>query len=213
MGQLSFIWRYVVVMFVSLVFWEAKGTVQISTDVNNVFLSWIIYSLNMNGSNIYQQRNTLQFFFLLLVGFFPFLSYSSERIMHVSTSIDAHSLTTLFLPTHRPTKTWHECFLYQSPQQSTAQQKKNQIRNPKHHRFFYSISFSSTLFFVVLFVGFYYIFSLSLVSCLFFSHLVVWISLWILFCFIRPYLCAYVWCLFLCTDLSMTLFMQFPSII
>lgn len=70
MGQLSFIWRYVVVMFVSLVFWEAKGTVQISTDVNNVFLSWIIYSLNMNGSNIYQQRNTLQFFFLLLVGFF-----------------------------------------------------------------------------------------------------------------------------------------------
>lgn len=71
MGQLSFIWRYVVVMFVSLVFWEAKGTVQISTDVNNVSLSWIIYSLNMNGSNIYQQRNTLQFFFLLLVGFFP----------------------------------------------------------------------------------------------------------------------------------------------
>lgn len=213
MGQLSFIWRYVVVMFVSLVFWEAKGTVQISTDVNNVFLSWIIYSLNMNGSNIYQQQNTLQFFFLLLVVFFP-ISFLFIWKNHARFNLNWRSLAHNTISAHTsPNQNMAWMFLVPISTTIHGSTEKKPNPKPKTHRFFYSISFSSTLFFVVLFVGFYYIFSLSLVSCLFFSHLVVWISLWILFCFIRPYLCAYVWCLFLCTDLSMTLFMQFPSII
>lgn len=162
MGQLSFIWRYVVVMFVSLVFWEAKGTVQISTDVNNVFLSWIIYSLNMNGSNIYQQRNTLQFFFLLLVVFFP-ISFLFIWKNHARFNLNWRSLAHNTISAHTsPNQNMAWMFLVPISTTIHGSTEEKKIRNPKHHRFFYSISFSSTLFFVVLFVGFYYIFSLSL---------------------------------------------------